>query len=226
VTELSPRANRLPMPGWLDARVALGLALVLIAVVAGARLFASADHYSRVYLVRRPLVPGERIASGDLSVGRIRFAGDGRPYLAVGTHSPVGALVTRYVAAGEVLPSAALSAGGVSAVVRDVTVPVVPGHLPADLGHGDQVDVYVTTKGALGATSSAAPHLVLARAVVDSDDAQAASLAGQQAVGVVLAVPAEAVSRTVAAVEDGSIDLVRVPADAVIAPTVSASAPA
>jgi hypothetical protein len=213
------------MPRWLDARMALGLALVLVAVVAGARLFASADHYSQVYLVRHPLVPGERIASGDLSVGRVRFAGDGRPYLAVGTRSPVGALVTRYIATGEILPSAALSSGGVTVTVRDVTVPVVPGHLPADLGHGDQVDVYVTTKGALGATSGA-PHLVLAGAVVDSDDAQAASVTGQQAVGVVLAVPAGAVSRAVAAVENGSIDLVRVPADPSIVPTTSTSAPA
>jgi hypothetical protein len=220
VTDLSPRASRLPMPHWLDARMALGLALVLVAVVAGARLFASADHYSHVYLVRHPLVPGERVAPGDLSVGRVRFAGDGRSYLPVGTHSPVGQLVSRYVAAGEMLPSAALSPNGLPTTVRDVTVPVVPGHLPGDLGHGDLVDVYVTTKGTLGATSGT-PHLVLARAVVDADDEQADSIAGQQAVGVVLAVPAEAVSRTVAAVENGAIDLVRVAA----MPTVATSAP-
>jgi hypothetical protein len=207
--------------------MALGLVLVLLAVVAGARLFASADHYSHVYVVRHPLVPGERVASGDLSVGRVRFAGDARPYLAVGSRSLVGQLVTRYVAAGEILPSAALSSGRVTTAVRDVTVPVIPGHLPADLAHGDLVDVYVTTKGALG-TSNSAPHLVLARAVVDADDERANSLAGQQAVGVVLAVPADAVSRAVAAVENGSIDLVRIPADTQvpIAPAASPSEPA
>jgi hypothetical protein len=136
-------------------------------------------------------------------------------------------LVTRYVAAGEILPSAALSSGGVTAAVRDVAMPVAAGHLPADLAHGDLVDVYVTTKGALG-TDTGAPRLVLARAVVDSDGEQADSLAGQQAVSVVLSVPVDAVSRAVAAVENGSIDLVRVPIDTQVpvAPTVSTSAPA
>jgi hypothetical protein len=206
----------------------VGATLVLVAVVAGARLFASADRYSHVYVLRRALVPGERIASGDLTVGRVRFAGADRPYLAVGARSPVGEVVTRDVAAGEILPSAALSSSGTTNAMRDVTVPVVPGHFPADLGHGDLVDVYVTAKGALSATTSP-PRLVLANAVVDTDDQHASSLAGEQAVGVVVAVPAGAVTRAVAAVENGSIDLVRVPPAPLVpasaAPNASASAP-
>src|SRR4051794_35749108 len=44
VTDLaSPAATRLSLPRWLDARIALGVLLVLLSVVAGARVFASAD---------------------------------------------------------------------------------------------------------------------------------------------------------------------------------------
>ena len=64
----SPRANRLGSPRWLDTRLVLGILLVLLAVVVGARVFASADHYSRVYVARRALVPGEHLTATDLDV--------------------------------------------------------------------------------------------------------------------------------------------------------------
>src|SRR3954454_17131275 len=152
VTELaSARAARLATPRWLDARLVLGILLVLVAVVAGARVFASADHYSRVYVAKHDLVPGERVTAGDLTVGRVRLDGQGSLYIAAGA-PPVGYVVTRYVGAHEFLPVGALAAGAPKdADSRFVTVPVPAGHLPPGLTRGSLADVYLTPKAAAGA---------------------------------------------------------------------------
>ena len=217
VTELaSVRATRLATPRWLDARLVLGILLVLSAVVAGARVFASADHYSRVYVARHALVPGERVTSSDLAVGRVRLDGQGSLYVAAGS-APVGYVVTRYVGAHEFLPVGALAAAPPrDADSRYVTVPVAAGHLPSGLSHGSLVDVYLTPKAAAGLPVPA-PILVLADVAVQSREGGSRTFGGESTLAVVLAVPADRVADMVHAVESGTIDLVAVPADAAAA---------
>ena len=214
MTEIaSARASRLATPRWLDARLVLGVLLVLFAVVAGARVFASADHYSQVYVARHALVPGERVTSSDLSVGRVRLDGQGSLYIAAGS-TPVGYVVTRYVGAHEFVPVAALAAAPPrDADSRFVTVPVVAGHLPSELAHGSLVDVYVTPKAAAGAPVPP-PTLVLSNVAVQSRAGGSRTFGGESTLAVVLAVPADRVADMVHAVESGTIDLVAVPADA------------
>jgi hypothetical protein len=212
----SPRATRIAVPRWLDARLALGILLVLLAVVAGARVFASADRYSRVYVAKHDLVPGERIAAADLAVGRVRLAGQGSLYLAAGS-PPVGYVVTRYVGAREFLPVGALAAATPKDTdSRLVTVPVAPGHLPPGLTHGALVDVYLTPKAAAGAPAPA-PILVLSNVAVVSREGGSRAFGGETTLAVVLTVPAERVADMVHAVESGTLDLVAVPADAAAA---------
>jgi hypothetical protein len=208
VSEASPAARRLTRPSWLDTRVALGLLLLMTAVVVGARVFAAADRYTTVYVARHALVPGEQLHQADVTVGRVRFDGESGQYVATGA-LPAGYLVTRYVAPGELLPRAALT-GGAAVVVasRLVTVPVAAGHLPVDLGRGDEVDVYLTSKKVAGGTG--APSLVLPAAVVDTVDS-GGGLSADETSSVVLVVPADRVAAVVRAVESGDLDLVRVP---------------
>lgn len=213
MSEGSRRASRLVPPRWLDVRLVLGMVLVLLAVVGGSRVFASAGHFTKVYVARQALVPGEQLAAGDLSIGEVRFNGEGSSYVAVAGRAPVGYLVTRYVDAGEFVPLSALSA--TTSTVGDsrfVTVPVGPGHLPDGLHHGDLVDVYVTAKVTAGAKVPF-PTRVLAAVAVDSADGGSESSAGST-VAVVLDVPAALVATMVHAVESGTIDLVRVPPSA------------
>ena len=217
MTELaSPRAARLAVPRWLDARLVLGVLLVLFAVVAGARVFASADHYSRVYVAKHDLVPGERVSAGDLAVGRVRLDGQGSLYVAAGS-APVGYVVTRYVGAHEFLPVGALAAATPQdSDSRLVTVPVAPGHLPPGLTHGALVDVYLTPKAAAG-TAPPPPTLVLANVAVQSREGGSRTFGGDTTLAVVLTVPADRVADMVHAVESGTIDLVAVPPDAAAA---------
>jgi len=207
---VSPRANRLATPRWLDTRLVLGVLLVLFAVVAGARVFAAADHYSRVYVARHDLVPGERLTADDLAIGRVRLDGQGREYVAAGS-APVGYVVTRYVGAREFVPVAALAAAPpAQATTRQVSVPVSAGHLPPALGRGSLVDVYVTPKTGAGAEVPA-PTLVLSDVAVDTREGGSRTFGGDSTLVVVLSVPADRVVDVVHAVESGTIDLVAVP---------------
>jgi hypothetical protein len=208
---VSTPATRIVMPRWLDARVAVGLLLVLVSVAAGARIVSSAGHLTPVYAAAHELVPGEQVTSGDLAVVQVRLGAGGSRYLAASAAAPVGYVVNRVVGAHELLPATALSPGTALADSRMVTVPVQAGHLPADLGRGDLVDVYVTPRAASG-REVPMPTLVLSKVAVDSREGGSRSFGGESALAVVLVVHAPDVPALVHAVESGAIDLVRIPA--------------
>src|SRR3954462_15079907 len=143
----------------------------------------------------------------------VRPGGGGSRYLAASSAAPVGYVVNRVVGAQELLPAAALSPATALADRRMVTVPVQAGHLPADLGRGDLVDVYVTPKVASG-KDVPLPTLVLAKVAVDSREGGSRGFGGASALAVVLVIHDRDVPAVVHAVESGVIDLVRVPAAA------------
>jgi hypothetical protein len=204
---------RVVLPRWLDARVTVGLLLVLISVAAGAHLVSSAGHLTPVYVAAHDLMPGEQLTGDDVSVAQVRLGADCSRYLAASAAAPVGYVVNRAVGAHELLPAAALSPGATLADSRMVTVPVQAGHLPANLGHGDLVDVYVTPKVSSG-HDVPLPTLVLSKVAVDSRDGGSRGFGGESALAVVLVVPGRDVPAVVHAVESGLIDLVRIPASA------------
>lgn len=206
----SPRATRLVVPRWLDGRLALGVLLVLVSIVAGARVFAAADTYTQVYVAAHDLVPGQHLTAADLAVGRVRLAANSDRYVAASAAAPVGYVVTRFVGAHELVPVAAIAGGAAATRSRLVTVPVQPGHLAGDLARGDRVDVYLTAKASAG-DPVPAPKLVAAALPVETRDGGARTFSGSATVSVVLSVPEQLVPAIVRAVESGTIDLVSVP---------------
>jgi hypothetical protein len=211
VTEVaSPRAARLAAPRWLDARLALGILLVALSIVAGARVFTAADNTTTVYVAAHDLVPGQHLSADDFAVGHVRLPAQAGLYIAASATPPVGYVVTRFVGAHELVPVAALGAAGTAAHSRFVTVPVQSGHLADELTRGDLVDVYVTPKAATG-EAAPAPVLVLAGVPVESRSGGSRTFTASSAFSVVLSVPAEKVAAVVQAVESGTIDLVTVP---------------
>jgi hypothetical protein len=211
VTEVaSPRAARLAAPRWLDARLALGILLVALSIVAGARVFTAADNTTTVYVAAHDLVPGQHLSADDFAVGHVRLPAQAGLYIAASATPPAGYVVTRFVGAHELVPVAALGAAGTAAHSRFVTVPVQSGHLADELTRGDLVDVYVTPKAATG-EAAPAPVLVLAGVPVESRSGGSRTFTASSAFSVVLSVPAEKVAAVVQAVESGTIDLVTVP---------------
>src|SRR3954451_10958927 len=197
---VSSPATRLVVPRWLDARVAVGLLLVLVSIAAGARIVSSAGHLTPVYAAAHELVPGEQLGADDVAVVQVRLGTGGSRYLAASSAAPVGYVVNRVGGAHELLPAAALSPANALVDRRMVTVPVQPGHLPGDLGRGDLVDVYVTPKVATG-KDVPMPTLVLSKVAVGSREGGSRGFGGESALAVVLAVQDRDVPAVVHAVE-------------------------
>ena len=71
-----PVAVRATTPGWRDPRLWIGVAIVAVSVVAGARLLASADDTVAVWAVIDDMGAGDLVSESDLEVRRVRFADD------------------------------------------------------------------------------------------------------------------------------------------------------
>lgn len=231
----SPRAARLTAPSWLDTRLVLGVLLVLVSVVVGARVLSAADRSQLVWTTARDLAPGAELTADDVVAMPVRLFGNAERYLSAEQPPPVGYVLSRALGADELLPRDALATPGRDLDFRYVTVNVRPGNAPPDLRSGERVDVYVTPEqpdgaalesstagGQPAAAGAAAPapatpptftgsRLVLASVTVLDVPAQEGFGAGTEQRAVVLQVPPSAVASVLSATELGRIDLVRVP---------------
>jgi hypothetical protein len=203
-----PRAPRLHRPRWLDARLLVGVLLVLGSVVVGAKVVAEADQRVRVWSVTRDLGPGAVLAESDLAVASVRLDGSARRYVAAG-RTPVGATLRRPVGTGELLPLAAVAAdpdGDLRRVVIEVDR-----FTAAGLDKGSLVDVYAVADG--DADAGTDPELVLTGVTVAErvDTGAAGFGAGGGTAGVTLLVDGDDVSAVIESVASGSVYVVQVP---------------
>ena len=115
-----PSAVRSRRPGWRDPRLWVGVALVAASVVLGARLLAAADDMVKVWSAGSDLGAGQRLQPDDLVAQRVRFD-DARAlegYLGAADELPADAVLVRPVAAGELVPAAALGSAQDSGLVE------------------------------------------------------------------------------------------------------------
>ena len=225
---VSPAANRLAPPRWLNGRLVAGVVLVLLSALLGAKVLAGADTRELVWAAKRDLPVGYQLTASDVAAVRVRLGATGGHYLAAVGPAPAGYVLRRAVTAGELVPGEALAAPGAADPDRRVVaVPVRPGHWPHELAPGDVVDVYATTRAAGSATP--APAVLVLRAVpvqrVPSGD-RAVFGSGGSGAAVELSVPAADVVALVTAVQSGDVDLVRAPAAAPPTPAGSTPGPA
>lgn len=211
----SPPAGRLATPSWLDTRLVLGVLLVLVSVVVGARVLSSADRSSTVWAATRDLAPGASLTAADLQPAQVRLFGSATGYLPADGAAPTGYVLARGVAAGELVPAGALVRPGDDVELRRVTVPVLPGHHPPGLARGQQVDVWVTPDrdAALAAGEQArGSRLVLSGVTVEQGPEAGGGLGGATPErSVVLVLDPGDVEGLLSAMAEGRIDLVQVP---------------
>jgi len=136
----SPRPRRIATPGWLDVRLVLGVALVLASVLLGAKLISSARHTAPVVAARRDLAAGTVLSADDLTVVSARLPDSGGGIYASGPDELVGQRLSDSVAAGELVPLAAVDS---VATNTTVTVPLEAAAAP-DLHKGQRMELWVS----------------------------------------------------------------------------------
>lgn len=208
----APSARRVRRPSLRDPRLAVGVLLVVGSVALGSWFLADADRGESLFAARSVLTPGQPLDADDLEVVEARVPEAG-VYLAASGPLPEGAVVTRVVGAGELVPVAAVGAAA-EVDVRPVGVQV-PGPVASGVVAGAVVDLWLTVppSAAFGeAATPPSPALVAAGlrvAAVQDDDAL---LAGSAATTVEVLVPQALLPTVLAALAtDGVLTLVPVP---------------
>lgn len=184
---------------WFDPRFVIGIVLVVVSVASVVGIVLSADRTVQVYAAGGALYPGDRVTAGDLESRFVRFDGVENLYLSEATLPAEGLVAVRTIAAGELVPIAALgqSVGQrVASVVVSVSTPPPRSIAPTsvvDLWSASEVD-----HGVFGAPSVLVPSATVVRVLEFSG-----FIAGAQSVGVELLVPRERIARVLEAVANG-----------------------
>lgn len=150
-SEVTP-ALRLRRPGWRDARVLAGVALMALAVLVGSWAVASADDTVPVVTARHDLRPGAVVRAADLEVRRVRFADAAARahYLRSTAEVPAGAVAARAVGAGELVPRGALARVEDRGPQLEVPLSVGVDDVPVTVTTGSVVDVWVLPESGPG----------------------------------------------------------------------------
>jgi flagella basal body P-ring formation protein FlgA len=184
-----------------DPRLAIGLALVIGAIAGVVWIVAAADDTVQVYIARAPLAPGDRVTDDDLEPQSVRLDAAAGLYLAPGDLPAAGVIVTRSIAAGELLPSSATSS---TDSLRLATVVLSPaGPLAASVGPGATVDVWAARE--LENRQFGAPVVIVSNAIVVRLVNSDSIVAKSQLTGLEVLVPRARVARVLDALANGDV---------------------
>lgn len=209
----TPRARRARRPGWRDPRVGLGVLLVAGSVALGVWVVGGATRGDAYYVAAESLTPGDAL-DGALRVVDVRLGDASTAYVPAADALPEEAVATRVVAAGELLPAAAVgSADDVG--LRPVGVPVT-GPLPSAVATGATVDLWLTrppVEAIGGGGSPAQPERVAAGLIVADVVEDGAVLGAAASTSVEVLVPDADLPGVLAALaSEGDVTLVPAPA--------------
>lgn len=156
---------------WFDPRFAIGLVLVIASVLGVDALVNGANASVQVLAARSALTPGERVSAADLVPTSIRGGRTAALYLRAADVPSAGVVVTRAIAAGELVPHSAVGSGAGRSLTSIVVS--VKGTLAASIGPGSRVDLWAAQPAALSedgaavaAGSFSAPTVLVSSAIV------------------------------------------------------------
>jgi hypothetical protein len=137
-------------------RIALGLVVIVLCVLATASLFSSANHRAAVLTVRRTVPAGHAISSDDLSAARVWVGTDVQTMPATAADVVVGRVAAVTLVIGSLLVPADVSATArVPVGMAIVGASLKTGQYPVSLAAGDDVEVVETASpAAIGDTGA------------------------------------------------------------------------
>ena len=125
----------------LDLRLIIGIAIVVITAFAGFALVTAADNTTTVYVAAKSLTPGHVLQKSDLVLTDVKLGKSSLAYLDASGLTQ-GAVVTKAVSAGELVPISAVGTAKQVATTNVVVQLDVP--LSSDAVVGSNVDVWAS----------------------------------------------------------------------------------
>ncbi len=166
MTEAASPSAGLRRRRTVDARLVVGLALVVASIAAVVGIVTAADEGEDVLAAPRLLTPGQVLTVDDLDVRRVTLGIDGHGYLTRADVPDEGLVITRTVGAGELVPLAAV--GDVRSASATTLVVTLSTALGATVRPGDSLDLWsapALDAGRFGAPAVIAANTQLVRTV-------------------------------------------------------------
>ncbi|MEI2777165.1 MAG: hypothetical protein V9G19_14580 [Tetrasphaera sp.] len=207
----APVAKRLRKPSWKDARLLIGLLLVLLSTSLGAAALRAADDRVPVFVARQTLVPGQRLDPGTLGTVAVQVDRTGEAYLRAAQSLPPDGYVLREVRSGELLPASAVgTAAQIAVQPLAVGIDQVSA---ATLVDGSVVDVYANKRlASSGPQEFGDPVRVLEAVSVATVSTSGSGLGSSGRSFVQLLVPTGRVAQLIGLIDAGAkVTLVAVP---------------
>lgn len=214
-----PPVQRLHTSGWLNGRSALGVLLVVVAVLAGALFLQRAQRLVPVYEAARDLPSGVPLSDLDLAVVRVRLpAAELQRYARPNRHRPVvGQLLEAPLRQHMLVPIDGLAASQEQADMVELPIKVGNGDMAQGLRPGDHVQVLAAYGDGLhrGQARLLLPSVEVVRVLEEPS-----GLTGSRQSGVQVRVPSDRTALVVAAIASARVFVVKAP------PLASRGAPA
>ena len=124
-----------------NSRLAMGLSLLIIAILAGGLIAKEANRTVMVWATQSDLAPGDLIKPTDLKSVSVLLPESAKNYLSTNAQI-VGGLILKGISSGDLIPAAAIATAGDALEHRFVPLTLEPTDLPMDLQRGEVVDIY------------------------------------------------------------------------------------
>lgn len=215
---VAPPVMRLRRPRWKDPRLIVGIVLVVASVLMGTLLVSRLSATTPVLVARGTIVPGDEIDPEQLTTVELRLGDQQDQYVGSVDAVPDGAVATRTIQAGELLPVSALGQGS-DVPLRPVVIPV-DATVAESVVPGAAVELWHTASGEAadpGAANGGGAELLVSDAVVRRID-EGSSL-GMRSMAVEVLVPKDQVGTLLEVLARGErLDVIGVPGTHGLAP--------
>lgn len=185
-----------------NSRLAMGLALFIIAISAGSLIAKEANRTVYVWASNGELAPGNTIASADLKAVSVLLPESAKNYISTNAQL-VGAIVMHRIGTGDLIPVNAISTESQKLGQKALPLTVEITDLPADLQRGEVIDIYAIPNSSQKSITE--PELITSGITV----AEASSKNNSGKALVVVNLPEDLVMRTLAFISESRLIIVR-----------------
>jgi len=147
-----------------NSRLAMGLALFIIALTAASLISKEANRTVLVWASTGELAPGQVIEQSDLTSTSVLLAQSAKNYLSTSAQI-IGTTVLTKISAGDLIPVAAIANEVSANNQRLVPLTIEISDLPIALSRGDVIDIYAIAK--TNAKESISPTLLVSAVSVE-----------------------------------------------------------
>jgi len=186
-----------------NSRLAMGLALFIIALTAASLISKEANRTVLVWASTGELAPGQVIEQSDLTSTSVLLAQSAKNYLSTSAQI-IGTTVLTKISAGDLIPVAAIASEVSANNQRLVPLTIEISDLPIALSRGDVIDIYAIAK--TNAKESISPTLLVSAVSVE----QVLERSNSGVVSVLVILENEQVISTLNYLTDSRLILVRI----------------